>query len=351
MRTAKLTITRSTDTQAGQPQLRRTLGILAGLLLFALTPTSAQFDLPEGVTSKVITYYSEGVPCYGRVFYPKGFDATGSVPGIVLAHGWTGTAASREHALERYAARFAGAGMVAMAIDYRGWGKSGSYVRLAEPVRTDDRLRKSEMTAKVRLKRTRLVPEQQVEDIRNAISYLQGEPGVDPERIGQWGSSYAGGHVIRVAGVDARVKAGVAQVPSIAGNGVPEQALMPNSRLLADMIQRARQGQGGTMQTGFSIQVEVDNETLQASSEYRPFHYVDDIPATAPILFIAAEKDELINNETHAKAASEALAGESDYIVIPEITHFDIYMGEAFEVSSRAAAEWFAKHLLQAGAP
>ena len=53
----------------------------------------------------------------------------------------------------------------------------------------------------------------QVEDVRNAISYLQGEPGVDPDRIGLWGSSFAGGNAIVVAALDARVKAIVSAGP------------------------------------------------------------------------------------------------------------------------------------------
>jgi hypothetical protein len=333
-----------------EPLLARSPALVtlcASFFLFAPATVRAQFDLPPGVTARVVTFYSEGVACYGRIFFPANFDAAGKTPGIVLAHGWTGTAASRDHALERYAARFAGRGLVAMAIDYRGWGKSGGYVRLAEPIRSDDRMRKTEMTAAVEIKRTRLIPDDQIEDIRNAISYLQGEPGVDPERIGQWGSSYSGGHVITVAGADARVKVGVAQVPAIAGKNVPEAATAPRGRMLEDAIRRAREGQGAEMETGFSIRLQVDTETMQASSEYRPYHSVDDVPASVPILFIVAEKDELINNQEAAYAASEALAGESEVIEIPEITHFDIYYGAAFEQSSTAAAEWFAKHLLK----
>ena len=47
----------------------------------------------------------------------------------------------------------------------------------------------------------------EVADFRAAVSFLQGEPGVDPDRIGIWGSSNGGGVVMAVAGVDARVKA------------------------------------------------------------------------------------------------------------------------------------------------
>ncbi|HVR29531.1 MAG TPA: CocE/NonD family hydrolase, partial [Thermoanaerobaculia bacterium] len=209
-------------------------------------PTDA--ELPAGVTAKVVAFWSEGVPCYARVFYPAGFlpDASDKAPGVVLANGWTGTAGT----LERYAARFAEHGLVAMAIDYRGWGRSGGFVTLAEPVRTDDRLRRTQTTAKVRIRRTRLLPAKQIEDIRNAISWLQGEPGVDRDRIGLWGTSYAGGHVIAVAAMDARVKVGVAQVPAIGGRGVPEAAFALAGALREDAVRRAREGRGAEWETG-----------------------------------------------------------------------------------------------------
>ena len=56
-----------------------------------------------------------------------------------------------------------------------------------------------------------------VRDYRNAITFVQTLDGVDPERIGIWGTSYSGGHVLVVAAVDRRVRCVVAQVPTISG--------------------------------------------------------------------------------------------------------------------------------------
>src|SRR5262249_32169350 len=101
---------------------------------------------PEGVTSKEIRFYSEGVACYGKLFLPKGTDAQSKLPGVVLAPDWGETCSS----IESYAAQFANSGLVALAIDYRGWGKSGGFVQTAGQVKTDDRLRFSQMTTTVR---------------------------------------------------------------------------------------------------------------------------------------------------------------------------------------------------------
>ena len=83
--------------------------------------------------------------------------------------------------MEKHAAYFAGRGLVAMTIDYRGWGRSGGFLYLAEPVRWDDRLRFSQHTAKVRIRRKRNVPDAQILDIRNAISLALEQQGVEVE--------------------------------------------------------------------------------------------------------------------------------------------------------------------------
>lgn len=326
--------------------IRIAVGFLAAGMLFSSATARAQEEtLPPGVTAKVVTYYSDHVACYGRIFFPKGFSADSKVPGVVLANGWTGKATT----LERYAAQFAERGLVAMAIDYRGWGKSGGFVRLAETVQTDDRLRFMPMTAKVRIKRTRLLPEAQIEDIRNAISYLQGEPGIDRDRIGLWGTSFAGGHVIAVASRDARVKAGVCQVPGIGGKSAADEAFNLRGPLLQDAIKRTRTGQGGTVQTGFGgNSITIDTETWQAVQEYRPFKDLVAVRKDVPILFITAENDELIDNQENAVAAANALEAQGNtvkVIEVPDITHFQIYRDEPFKTGSTAAAEWFVEHL------
>jgi hypothetical protein len=305
-----------------------------------LTQEDWKYTLAEGVTTREVTFYSDGTPCYAKVFFPKGFSAQGKTPGVVLAHGWAGT----HFSIEKYGARFAERGLVAMVIDYRGWGYSDGFVSTAAPIKTGDDTRVTRTTTDVVIKRTRLIPMKQVEDIRNAISYLQGEPGVDADRIGIWGSSFAGGNVIVTAATDSRVKAIVGQIPSIAGKTAQPGPVPLTGRLLEDAIKRARSGQGGEFETGFSVKRMVDVETQQMVAEYRPFRYLKEV-GTRPVLFIVAEKEELINNRDNAYAAAEQLAGPKKVIEVPGITHFEMYIGEAFEISSNAAADWLREHL------
>ncbi len=307
-----------------------------------LTEADWAYTLGDGVTLREVTWYSEGVACFGKIFFPKGFDTTAKTPGIVLGQGWAGT----HYSIEKYAARFAERGLVAIAIDYRGWGRSNGRALLTtlDTTKESDDVHLTKQTRTVTVKRTQLIPNMQVQDYRNAISYLQGEPGVDADRIGIWGSSFAGGHTVTVAAQDARVKALVGQVPAISGYKTePKPFAMPKV-MLSDAIKRSREGQGAVMTTGFSMPREVDAETSEKVFEYKPFHSLAHI-GKRPVLFIVAENEQLFNNDNNAKAAIDSLNGPKKYIVVPDITHFEMYIGEAFEMSSNAAADWFLKYL------
>jgi dienelactone hydrolase len=322
--------------------MKAILGIVAVASTVGVLPLDAQTrpaapSLPAGVTARDVTFYSEAVVCYGRLFLPSGFSASSKTGAVVLAPAAGETAAT----LERYGAALAAQGVVAMAIDYRGWGKSGAFIYVADNVRWDDRLRFSQHTAKVRLRRKRLVPAAQITDIRNAITWIQGEPGVDRTRIGVWGTDLGGGHAITTAGIDARVKAVVAQVPIIEGKDVERRAWQPTAAEQATLIKLARTGQAPA--TAAAATVMNDEEGKLALAEYRPFWYLQQIPQTTSVLFVVAEKDAKVNNENHAVAASKVLKGKTNVVTLPGATHS--LSGVSADAAAKAAADWFSQNL------
>ncbi len=230
-------------------------------------------------TTREVSYLSEAVRSYAKVFYPPGFSATSNAPAVIVAPDSGSTADKVENEARALAAR----GIVAMAIDYRGWGRSGAFIYLAEPVRWDDRLRFSQHTARVLLRRQRAIPEAQVIDIRNAITFIQGEPGVDPNRIGVMGAFLAGSHVVSVAANDARVKAGVAIKPFELGKGEERLSFVPDAKQLPIMIRLARTGAPATAAAAAAM-----NADEQASSDYRPFLFVDQIPKDTAMLYLTS---------------------------------------------------------------
>ncbi|MGH9937805.1 MAG: hypothetical protein ACREAM_16280, partial [Blastocatellia bacterium] len=144
--------------QSTDPEMKRERGT---------QPQDWIFSLPEGAKSRQITFYSDGTPCYGRIFFPKGFNTRGKWPAVIVGHGINAQAVG----IEKYAARFAERGLVAMAIDYRTYGYSGGDVLLLEPDTTTDERAAWEKVARIRIKRTNLNNFRETEDFRAAISY------------------------------------------------------------------------------------------------------------------------------------------------------------------------------------
>jgi predicted acyl esterase len=189
--------------------------------------------------------------------------------------------------LPDYAKVFAAAGFVALTFDYRGFGGSQGT-------------------------KWRLIPLEQIDDIRNAITFLQGTQGVDPERIGVWGTSFGGGHAPYVAGIDSRVKAAVGQV----GFGDGERLVLDSrgyaessalqQKLREDQQRRVREGVGETTdaiailnadQTRAFLEpllkehplcsCDLSWETVEKTLEYKPINVVDKI-SPRPLLLIGA---------------------------------------------------------------
>ena len=316
--------------QAADPETKRERGT---------QPQDWLFALPEGVKSRQVTFYSDGTPCYGRIFFPKGFNARGKWPAVVVGHGINAQAVG----IEKYAARFAERGLVAMAIDYRTYGYSGGDVLLLEPDTTTDERALWEKEVRIQVKRTNLNNFRETEDFRAAISYIQTEPGVDTDRIGVWGSSNGASVVLMVAALDARAKAVVAQVGGAGGLGASGPVAI-SPQMLEDGVKRARTGQGAEVDGGFSFRSKIDMWSGQVNREFRPGALLDRIPETTKILWIPAEKDELIPPRG-VQAASKAFKGTSQIVEVPYLTHFQIYSFAGFEVSSNLAADWFLKYL------
>jgi dienelactone hydrolase len=312
-------------------------------------PRDWDYQLPDGVRTRQVTFYVDGgTALYGKLFLPKGFTATGKLPAVVVGHGINALSIG----IEKFAARFAERGLVAMAIDYQSYGFSSSGsddLRLLEPDTTTDARAVTEKEARLLLKRTNLNNVHEVADFRAAVSFLQGEPGVDPDKIGIWGSSNGGSVVIAVAAVDARVKAVVSQVAT--PRPAPRAPVAMGANLLQDAIKRVREGQGAEVDGGFSFRSKIDQWSSQRNRDVRPGQTLDQIRTTTAVLFLPAEKDELTQGPAGAIEAAKFLSGRgvpSQAIVLPGLSHFQAYSHAGFEIGSNLAADWFLKYLAAA---
>lgn len=286
-----------------------------------------------------VNYYSEGARIGAVLYAPDGASPDSRLPGIVLCHGFT---CIKELILPDYARRFAAEGYMALAFDYRGFGESQG-------------------------ERGRLIPYDQVKDIRNSITFMETLDEVDPERIGLWGTSYGAANAIQVAGVDPRPKCIVAQVGfGDGGRGLsrrsPEETAPVMDMIRNERKQRVLTGKS-TMVDPFVIvsdpdtvaffqqamkelpklKTEISLEFVEATFEYRPEDVAQRIAPRA-LLLIAAEFD--VPTPADESRSVHAKAGEPKKLVIIEgIRHYDIYSGQPFERSVQEALDWYGTHL------
>jgi len=292
-----------------------------------------------------IEFDAEGVTLRGWFYPAEG--ASGRGPTVVMAHGFS---AVKEMYLDSFAEVFAAAGLNALVFDNRNFGASDG-----EP-------------------RQEIDPWAQVRDYRHAITYAGTRPDVDPSRIGVWGSSYSGGHVLVVAAIDRRVKAVVSQVPLVSGSANIRDLVRADFRAgfreMFDADRAARYaGDPPAMvpvvaedplapsalptpdswtfftETGKtrapSWRNEVTLRTVEMLGEYEPGSYLARISPT-PLLMLVAETDHL----TPADLAIDAYeqARQPKRLVILPGGHFDAYVA-GFEQASVPARDWFRQHL------
>lgn len=123
-----------------------------------------------------VSFYSEGYKLSGYVRIPRTYNR--KIPGIVCCHGYS---AMIELYMQDIAERLSEAGYATLIFHHRGLGESEG-------------------------PRFRVIPQEQAEDVRNAVTYLQTRTEVDTDKIGLYGTSLGGANVVYAAAVDTRVK-------------------------------------------------------------------------------------------------------------------------------------------------
>lgn len=300
------------------------------------------------VTRIDVRFPSGSAECGGWLFLPAGANADHPVPAVAMAHGM---GAVKEMYIEPFARSFAQAGIAALLFDYRGFGASGG-----EP-------------------RSRISPRDQIEDYRNALTFLARRAEVDSGRLGVWGTSFSGGHVLHLGAYDPRVKAVVSQVGAmdLYANArrvtTPEQfegfrAMMAQERLRQAehggelyIPNAAPPGQGPAMQVDQETydwliaaqqsvapawRNEVTVDSLEAILEHTPARSIDRV-SPRPLLMILATEDKWTPPDMIRDAF--AAAGEPKRLIEIEGGHYAVYAGEGQAIAAKAATDWFTRHL------
>jgi fermentation-respiration switch protein FrsA (DUF1100 family) len=289
-----------------------------------------------------IEFPADDVILRGWLFTPD--EAKGPFPLVIATHGF---AAVKEQCLNEVGEVLCRAGLAVLIYDHRCHGESDG------------------------LPRSHIDPWAQVHDYRHAISFAETLDVVDPDRIGVWGTSYSGAHVIVVAAMDKRVKAGCAQVPMIAGHDMLQRGMDAASwQPLLDSLDEERRrwargeeparlplvaegpGTGSAFAakrsyqfyTGFDAPTFRNDLTLRSldlTIEYDTRSYVERLNTT-PFQFVIAEADLATPTDLQLEAF-DRIRGPKELVVIPG-DHYTSYL-ELLPVAALAAADFFTRHL------
>jgi uncharacterized protein len=298
-----------------------------------------------------VEFQSGGETVRGWLYVPDG--AAGPVPLVVMAGGWCYV---KELVQPHYAERFEREGLAVLLFDYRNFGASDG------------------------ARRQHIDPVAQVEDYKNAISYAETLPEVDAERIGVWGLSYSGGHVLVVAATDPRVKCVSSQIPVVDGYRNMRRVHGTlgfrkfEAAILADRRRRFRDGDEGyfphaapdnvaeisswpfpeTYETFKELKAReapaYENRSTIESAEllmsYSVWPYVPRILDT-PTLVIVAERDDLTLWDLEIEVYNALPTTKKKLVTIGDSTHMTLYSDRTLlDQASQASTEWFAQYLL-----
>jgi uncharacterized protein len=269
-----------------------------------------------------IEFVAEGRTMRGWLFLPEG---RGPFPGVVCQPGFAGT---KESFKERnpYQEVFTAAGIATLIYDPPFLGESDG-----EP-------------------RGEIDPEAMCRAISDAITFLALHESIDADRLGIWGTSYSGGHVLVVASHDRRIKAVVSQAMTVSGHAnllrrrLPEDYARMHEQFAEDRLRRARGEEplravypGGVVDPDGPLTL----RSFELYDHYEPAAFIHRISPT-PLLMIVPTGDILTPAEDALEAYARAL--EPKKLVLVPGEHYDVYEAR-FPETSAAARDWFVEHL------
>jgi uncharacterized protein len=294
---------------------------------------------------KDICFYSgPGLKLAGRYKAPdRSVTPESGAPGIVLC---PGPSAGRDALLEKVSDYIVGRGFATLTFMHRGVGDSEG-------------------------PRHRLIPLEQVEDIRCALTFMEQQPEVDAGRLGLWGAATGGGNVTYVSGIDPRVKCMV----SVSGAGDCGRWLKAIRRygewvdlqaaIVADRRQRVLTGESALYALKDVIQHdpitkrhaaereakgllpsrrELSLESVEHLIAHRPESVVAYISPRAA-MWICIQADALVPSGESKHLY--ALAGEpKELVVLNGLEHHDLYDGAGFELMMSHSCRWLDRHLV-----
>lgn len=173
-----------------------------------------------------VTFFSDGLRLDGELYLPSGLEPGERRPAVIACSGYQGLKVIHP---ARFARALVPDGYVCLTFDYRGFGRSEGA-------------------------RGRLVPQEQCEDVRAGISFLETIPEVDADAISLVGWALGGGVAIATAADDERVRRVVAINPI--GDGRRSTHFMHDDDSWRGLLERVEADRRQRALAGVSEQVD-----------------------------------------------------------------------------------------------
>ncbi len=276
-----------------------------------------------------LRFLSDGQSCRGDLYLP---DGDGPFLTVVMGHGFGLT---KECGLDPFRDAFLAAGYAVFLFDYRHFGESEGVPRQV------------------------LLPSREVADWQAALACVRKIPEVDNQKIVLWGTSFAGGLVSVVAGkepvagiisqcpmmdglasvLEVVRYAGIGQAVKMTGLGMLDLAVSTLGMGPKTLSSAGRPGELAAMSSadaweGYTALMpdHVPNEVAARIAlvlpVFRPVASASKV--TCPALILICETDSV----APASAAEKAAAAMANATVKRyPVGHFDVYQGDAREVS------------------
>jgi predicted acyl esterase len=296
-----------------------------------------------------VEFRSEGTRVRGHLYLP---DGKGPHPALAMAGGWCYV---KELVLPEYARVLAEAGIAVLAFDYRSFGESDG-----EP-------------------RQHIDPWAQIEDYRNALSWLEVREEIDRHRLGVWGISYSGGHVLIVAATDPRVKCVVSNIPVVDGHRTMKQVhgalafRQLEAAILEDRRKRAASGAHGYLPMSSADPAhelstwpfpEVKSAFAELQRTVAPNHQHRNTIASVellmsydvtpflprilrpPVLLTVAEGDDITLWQEEIRVFNQIATPDKRLFLCRDTTHMTLYSNlSRLEQLAREGRAWAVSHL------